>query len=210
MISIKVNEKDINIPIGWSEVSTELYQKLKSVDEPTVVKLFAVICGMKDAEIADAKNEELEMMIYNLSSFVFSDEYFRYYKTPDYITIDGKDIQLPKNLESMTIEQNLIVRQRLSNCKFLEELIAFCTAIYLQPKIDNSIFNQERAKEIESRLLQMPIDQVFPIGFFLLNRLKNSGKSGQMRWLLTRLLLMNLYKKWQNKQKLKNWKGFLI
>jgi hypothetical protein len=200
MISVRVNDYKLKIPIAWHEVSVELYQKLKSIDEPDIVKVFSVVTGLESFEILESKKEELEVAMYTVSSFAFTEEYFRNDKMPSVIRILDKEVRIPQKLEAMTIEQNLLIRQKLIGLKFIEQGISYCTAVYLQPLIDGGKFNAERVPEIESAVLMMPIDEVFQVGFFLSNRLSNYGRSGAGHYQRVLIWWMNF------RRKLKKWR----
>jgi hypothetical protein len=197
MLTIYVNESKVRVPLGWHEVSTELYQKIKAIEEPNIIKLFSAVIGLDEAVISESRREELELAMFQVASFAFTEEDFRNDPIPSVWKISDKEIRIPQKLEALTIEQNLLLRQRLTQTKFIEQCISYATAVYLQPLVDGGKFNAERVPELEAIILSMPIEKTFPVGFFLLRRLQNFGKSGQMRWLLTRIWLTNLRKRFQ-------------
>ena len=96
-------------------------------------------------------------------------------------------ILIPTKLESMTVGQNFQIRSAMAKANNLESLISLACAVYLQPIVDQSKFDFNRAKELESEILEMNIYDIFPIGFFLLKRLNSSGRNGILSWLLKRL-----------------------
>jgi hypothetical protein len=188
MIKAKINGRPINLPSGWHEIDTETFQRIKSIEEPTLISLFSAVAGFDYQLVAESSDMDLELAMYQVTSFIVNtagEEYFRNAEPPQYFTIQGKQIKIEKNIEAMTIEQNLVVRQKLANLKFIEQAISFVISVYLQPKIDGK-FDLNKAKEIEKEVLKMPIEDTFPLGFFLLNRLQTFGKSG------VRLLLHHL------------------
>lgn len=202
-----INDKKVNVPVSWEQVNTGLYQRIKSIEEPTILKIFGCVVGMDFQDVAQSTREDLEDAMYTVASFVFSEEYFREFSIPKTIKIDGINIDIPTNLEALTIEQNLLMRQKITNSKFLEECISYACAVYLQPKIDGGLFNSDRLPEIEQAIQRLPIEETFPVGFFLLRRLKRSGKSGLLRYNLLRTWWMNLVRRSQKWLKLKGLKS---
>lgn len=61
-----------------------------------------------------------------------------------------------------------------------DEAISFAVAVYLQPFYDKAEFDLDRAKNLEQFILQMPIKEIYPVGFFLLTKQLKSG-SGFIR-----------------------------
>ena len=202
MVSVWLNDnRKVDIPLGWHEVTTELYQRLKEIEEPDIFKVFAVLINVEPEQLLQSKSEELEFTMYKVSEFIFYDEYFRNNPVPTEWKINHKTITIPQKIDAMTIQQNLMVRQKLTQIKFLEQGISYATAVYLQPFIDEGRFDSDRVPEIEKELLKMPIEDTFPIGFFLLNRLRNFGNDGRMLLLQTRVSLMSSvsrYRRWRN------------
>lgn len=211
MIRASINGKRINLPSGWHEVDTATFQRIKSLEEPTIISVFSAVIDYDHQTIAQSGDLELELAMYQVCSFILNpvtEEYFRKAEPPKWFTIEGKRVTIEKNLESMTIEQNLVVRQKMTSIKFLEQAISFAIAVYIQPKIDGK-FDIDRAKQLEAAVLAMPIEDTFPLGFFLLKRLQNFGRNGVRRWLLHPNWLMSLSKRWPKRPRLKGLTAFL-
>ena len=211
MIKARINGKRIDLPSGWHEVDTETFQRIKSIEEPTIISLFSAVVGFDHQKVAQSDDLELELAMYQVTAFIVAtenEEYFRKAEPPQSFMIGGKRVTIERNIEAMTIEQNLVVRQKMTNIKFLEQAISFVIAVYLQPKVDGK-FDLNRAKELEGEVLRMPIEDTFPLGFFLLNRLQTFGRSGVRLWLLPLNWWMNSSKKWLRWPKWSGWKAFL-
>lgn len=212
MIKARINGKRIDLPSGWHEMDTDTYQRIKSIEEPTLISLFSAVVGFDYQAVAESSDSDLELAMYQVTSYIVNtagEEYFRKADPPQFFQIGGKKVAVERNLEAMTIEQNLVVRQKLASLKFLEQAIAFVIAVYLQPKVDGK-FDVNRAKELEQEVLRMPIEDTFPIGFFLLKRLQTFGKSGVRLWLHRLTSWMNSNKRWPRWLKWKGWRHFLI
>lgn len=210
MIRATINGKRIDLPSGWHEVDTETFQRIKSIEEPSLIALFSALAGFDYQAVAQSDDLDLELAMYRVTSFIVNgsgEEYFRKSEPPSSFTISGKRVTIEKNIEAMTIEQNLVVRQKLTGLKFIEQAISFVIAVYLQPKIDGK-FDLNRAKEIEAEVLRMPIEDTFPLGFFLLRRLQTFGKSGVRLWLLPLNWWMNSSRRWPRWPKWNGWRVF--
>jgi hypothetical protein len=181
MLTLDVNDKKLKAPICWEECTLEVFQRIfrECDDGDNLVKIFSAITGTKFKDIWADANEELDAAIYQVTAFVVNQKQdFRTKKLPTKIRISGKTVVIPKKLEALTIGQNFHVRGAISKEKKLEPCISIAIAVYLQPLIDEAPFDYDRALLLEKEILQMNIYDVFPIGFFLLKRLTNSGNSG--------------------------------
>lgn len=94
----------------------------------------------------------------------------------------------------MTLGQNFHIRAEMAKATNIESLISFATAIYLQPLIDESDFDLTRARMLEEQILDLNVFEIFPIGFFLLSKLNNSGSVGLLHLLLRKLKKMKTWK----------------
>jgi hypothetical protein len=208
MLSLIVNDTEkITCPVCWAEVSTETFQRIvkewepdKSIQERNPVLLFSILTSKEFSGMLKNTDENLELAIYQCTAFVYNEE-FRQPLDTDVFQLRGKLIRIPKKLENLTIEQNMHLRRAMANCKSLEELISFACAAYLQPLVDGMVYDHDRALELEKEILAMPIVDTFPIGFFFLSKLNNSGRLGLRDLnLATQKLIANV-KRWLSKRK---------
>lgn len=195
MVTIRVNGKTYKCPTSWFDTTTGQYQRIKSVKEPDILKLFCVLIGCDFDEIASSRLPSVERAMWDVAKYVLTEpEYFRSMPIPDSIRIDGVRYKIPKKIDNLTIQQNMIIRQALAQPDVsLEQLISLAMATFIQPIIDGK-FDVEKSRELEKRIQEMPIDETFPIGFFLLNRALTFGRVGLRYW-IARLNPMNWKKK---------------
>lgn len=195
MVTVTVNDSKIKVPLTWEECDTHTYQRLMSAEKISPLKAFCLIVNKEYRLVADSTDDKLESMIFKVTDFVFNQpRYFEEFPNPETITILGIEFQVPKKLGRLTIEQNCIIRAKMAKqgvC--LEELISWAMAVYLQPFITNTPFNFDEAEIIEKQVGKLRIYDTFPIGFFYLSKLNNSGAGGLLGWLQIKLLKMNLW-----------------
>jgi hypothetical protein len=175
----------VKTPDCWANTTTEVFQRIISQWEPekeikdrSRLKLFNLMIGM------DINPEDDAAAIWQCTKYVYLEPMdFTALPVPKTITLGGKLISFPKDLGRLKIGQNIHARQELQNVKDPNEAMSIVTAIYLQPIYDKiqyglneSLFDFHRAKELEKLILQLPITEVYPVGFFFLKQLKNYGK----------------------------------
>lgn len=196
MLDFIANETiHIEAPVCWAESTVKIFQdlmraqiKIDSEEEIDKIKVFNVITGTDYSAIAESNSEDLDTAIYQATAFFFNEpQTFRDEKLPTAIKLHGKVVKIPRHLESLTIAQNNHIRSAMTKAPNLECLVSLATAIYLQPLINGPEFNYKRAMELEKEILEMNIYEIFPIGFFLLSKLNNSGASGLLSWLRQKL-----------------------
>lgn len=200
MVILRVNGTRVQCPTCWADVSTNTFLKIhkkwepeKPIMERNRVKLFGILTATNYEKIQESEDYGLEAAIYETTNFVYSEAIdFQALPVPKSIDVLGVVIDIPKNLGSLTVGQNAQVRQTINQEQ--DDLATICTvaAIYLQPfyhaepingKMVKGDFDIERAKELEPILLSMPITTIYPIGFFFLKKLADSGTNWLGRWL---------------------------
>lgn len=174
----------IKVPDSWSNCPTGIFQRIITDWEPdmeikdrSTAKLFSIMLDRPVDFVNDSTDEDLEEALLHCTQFVYKEQMdFSRLPVPNNLAIDGRSVLIPKDLGRMTIGQNLIVRREMAG-RDGNALISLVTAIYLQPIYDNSKFDYFRALELEKHILKLPIVATYPIGFFFLTQLKNSGQS---------------------------------
>jgi hypothetical protein len=192
----KGNRKEkvtLSIPESWNEISVEQYQRIvKEWDGYDWIKLFSILSGLEVNDISTSTDGKLETTLYRCIQFVFEKSELENIPMPKKLelrTIWFKDsplvydsVTIPENLGRLSIGQAIQARKLLEESKDIRECISSVTAIYLQPLIDKGPFDMLRAIEIEQVILKMYISKIYPIGFFFLNQLSESGRKHESVW----------------------------
>lgn len=166
-------------PRCYEDLSLEQYQNLfswdldKEVHERDYFKLLCILSGQSFKE--QNPTPEKEAAIYELTRWV-NEQPFPYSKSvPKSVVIDSRTILIPTDLAGLSIGQNILLRQLLEKSQFIEDNLSMAVAIYLQPLFDSDKFDYDKAKELEKIIRKMPAQTIYPIGFFLLRRVMQSG-----------------------------------
>ncbi len=210
MVVVHDNGERIKLPDSWKNCSTEIFQKIVTDWQPELeialrsrIKLFAVMLNRPSEYLEKSTDEALEEAMLLSTEFVYSEQMdFTGLPLPNNVAINGRAVLIPKDLGRMTMGQNIHVRQAMAG-KDGNALISLVTAIYLQPIYDNSKFDYHRALELEKHILKLPIVVTYPIGFFFLNQLRNSG------WKWLRNLNRMIQRKIENVQLSLSWLKFI-
>lgn len=204
---VTVNGKEsIELPEIWQELTVHQYQQMATDwDNKDLIKLFSILSGIEYKALENTHDPKLEDALIISTRFIYDQDFKFSTDLPEDIKIGDKFLVIPQNLRSLSVGQNIHVRQRMETSKVYEELISFVTAIYLQPLYDESDFDFHSAMELEQTILKMPAYEIYPIGVFFLNKLKKSGRSSLSGLNLLKTLFRKDYtkkeKELQNRRK---------
>jgi hypothetical protein len=200
VLSIIVNEKRHKLPVAWEEVDTATYQRIVEA-ERNELALFCAMIGEEFDSIAEERSEELQAAVIQCTSYLLTEEpTFSSAEVPSKIKLRGKYYEVPKQLELLTIEQNMYIRQSMKTAKYIESLISTAVAVYMQPYVFNGKYNAEEAKLLEKEVATMSIFDTYPIGFFYLSKLRNYGSTGLLYSYLKKGLHSLSVRRWLRSQ----------
>ena len=172
--------------------STDLYQRIiKDWDGKDLVRIFSILTGMEYKALSTTHDLALEESLIEATRYIYESPMdWKEAKVPESITINSREVKIPKRIEGFSMGQSILVRQKLDTVKTYDECISYAIAVYIQPYLDESDFDAERALELEADIKLMPITQTFALGFFLLRPLMRRGLSG---WRIASLLITRCF-----------------
>lgn len=174
-------------PGGYGELTTEQYQKLYThwdiEKDPHERDYFKLLCILTDTPFREVNpTPEKEAAVYELTRWI-NEEPFPYSKqVPKSIVVDDRTIEIPEDLGELSIGQNIVLRQIAEKSKYIDEALSTATAVCIQPIFDKAKFDYARAKEIEKIVRKMKASVIYPVGFFLLKRVLETGSRRSSYW----------------------------
>lgn len=193
----ELNGKGYDCPSCWEQVTVSQHKQIlnwdtdKELHDRNFFKLFCILTGT-DFNAFDCTPEN-EVTIWNAIKWAIETP-FPDNELPKALQVGERSIMIPKDLGLCAIGQNIIMRQILESGKVFTsnegkiidyDCYAQAVAIYCQPLLDEAKFDYVKAKELIAVINQMPIYLIRPIGFFLLNRVVESGRKPMRNWLQT-------------------------
>jgi hypothetical protein len=194
MIILVTNDKaKVKCPAGWHEVTTDTAQKIAQWTGDKI-ELFNILTGTNYAKVK--ADTSLGSAFFDAINFAYFPSVVANAPLPKVLQIDrGHIIEIPKKIGGLSIGQSIAVRERLEQVEariaksietspnkfcftanfMYDEAISFAVAVYLQPFYDKAEFDLDRAKNLEQFILQMPITEIYPVGFFLLTQQLKPG-----------------------------------
>lgn len=187
MTSVLFNGKKQHVPSCWEEVTTRQYISILKDWEPELDiadrDYFKLLNILTDNKHNYDRSVENEVTLINLVGWViFQPPEFREKAIPLVLNYKGKLVDVPRETSELSIGQNIHLRREIEKTKILEENITIATAIFLQPKIDETKFDLTRAREIAKEMEKMPVTLIYPVGFFLLSHVLTPGRNSGSIW----------------------------
>lgn len=200
MVSVILNGKSYQCATCKEELTIGQYQRILKEwhsSDPDILKrdnlnLFCILTKTDFKQLVITP--ENEQAIFECISWVLT-EPFNYSKDlPKALQIGDQTLLIPNRIGGLSIGQNILLKQILDSCQYLEEGISMAVAIYLQPEYDTQErisalndhnprkFDYAKAKELEQVVSNMTATVVYPIGFFLLSRVLTGGQKSQGIW----------------------------
>jgi len=178
-ITSTTGKRRVSIPETWEEVTVDQFQRIHASDKG-IITIFSILSNMEYDSIYESTDRRLEEALYSTIKFTstpLSTE------VPKMVTFDKVEFKVPDKVGSLSIGQNIHVREKFSTVTSYEEVISTAFCVYLQPLIHKCKFDYDKAMELHDRVLKMPITEIYAIGFFLLKPLVSGGKGFISQWL---------------------------
>jgi hypothetical protein len=156
------------VPSSWEELTVKQWAALRP--ENRDLEIVSILSGI-DLEILENTKGDLSPvveMVYKALADMPSD----LKDLPrQAITIMGKRVAFPKNLDFTRYGQKALTKNLLRDAEDMRAIIADVFAIYAQPSIDGK-FDSNNLEPIKKAIEAMPIIQVLPWVIFFLKRLR--------------------------------------
>lgn len=197
MVTVRINGKPHECKTGWDEMTvgdtvrifTEWKDELMK-PEPADRDYFKLFCIINNFKYIDfVRTYELQEAITALVLWATTIPDFD--PVPDRFSILGNAVKIPKSFGSLSIGQNIVMKQLLDKATYKEELIADAIAVAVQPMVDGS-YNSEEVARYKQEILKRPISECYSLGFFFVARAKRAGYEQSRKW---PRILNNLYLK---------------
>lgn len=196
----------IQTPERMAEMSVEQLQNVVAKwDWEDWIQAFSLVTGIEADYIQESTDGSTENALYQTIEFLLDKrewEKLNELPIPKTLRIEPiwrkdcppipKEIELPRKLGRMSIGQTIQARKHLEGVRDLREGISMVTAIYLQPLLDAEPDSRGKMKpgkfdmlqviHYESLISKMYVTNIYPIGFFLLKRLNESGNRRTRIW----------------------------
>ena len=194
-LNFLLNKKTISaeVPESWDEVKLKHIIRMEanwSGESKDMIGLLTAFTDRTYEEIEHSK-ENLFEPLFRVLSFVFQAPDWKKIKKPKEVTIGGKVITPPTNLNLEAFGQKVKALQLITNEKNQIYNIPGILAIYLQPAYDG-LFSMDRVDDIEEKVLEMKAVEAMPFGLFFFKRLLKPKRIGRIGLRVSRRTLKRL------------------
>lgn len=186
MLPLKIGEIKANIPTTWDEVTLKQYMDLQTYREDlNILRLLSILTSVEYRTLLNINSDSFDDRIMDSIEFIKTPIDIYTLEEKETITINGKVIKVP-DPSTHTIGQKLLLQSKIRQLQETGEgshaiLVSYAVAIYLQPLIDGTDFDDTRVEEMRELVTSLPLVDVYPIGCFFLDGwimfLRSSGNT---------------------------------
>ena len=191
-IKTKKETKSEQVPESWAECTLGMWLRLSSWDGVDYVKGFSKIMGIDYDIISRSKSKKLYRTLFDVIGWTGEEVDWEHLPVPEYLTIDNRDIQIPKKIGEQSLGQKILVHEAMTRSKSLNEVLPVALATYLDPLYHGKEFDRGRAVKFEEKIKGLPVLEAYPAGIFFLTRSQSPRNFGT--GVLLRLLARSLKK----------------
>lgn len=173
MKRFKVCGEKVEIAESWFELTVEAWVKLMGItDKSSEVNLIAAFTGISVADLNKSKDTNIDLKVFAHTGWYSQPINFSDLKRGKTITVDGKTVNVPKDLGFKTLGQKIILQQKIKETEgSLSELIPYAFAVYIAPELYGKDYDLEGLDDFVDKFVnKLLIVEVFPIASFFLKK----------------------------------------
>ena len=169
----------VNAPDRWSEVTVEHFCNPYFLSGDSI-SLLSVLSGIDRNTLLNSK-EDITGQLLRMTNFIAMDaKGFNIKDKPKTFKLRGVSCTVPQDIEVERVGQKIMLQDAMIKAKFVYEAIPEAIAIYLQPGINNGVFDDQALPELVEEIKQLRIVDVYPIAHFFLTSWKSLMKNGTL------------------------------
>jgi len=173
MKTLKICGEKVKIAESWLELTTGTWAKLMEItDESSEVELIAALTGLSIADLNESKDTNVDLKVFAVTDWYAQPLDFSALKQAKKITVDGKTVNVPKDLGFKTLGQKIILQQKIKKPEGkLSQLVPYAFAVYIAPEVYGKDYDLENVGDfLIEHVNNLPIVSVFPIASFFLKK----------------------------------------
>ena len=176
MIKFKFNNATIEAPDSWPEVKVEIFVNPHFLSRDSL-SLLSVMTGIDRTTLANS-TADITPALLKMVAFLEAEPQGWKEHPPAKFTLMGVECTVPQDIELERVGQKIMFQDAMSKNKFIYEGIPDAIAIYMQPQLNNGVFDDAMLPEIRAEVMKLRIIDVFPIANFFLDSWRALTKSG--------------------------------
>ena len=182
-VKIKLSKEEtikLWLPTSWKEITVQQYCRLEA-DGWAGNDILYILSVLTDVDLAKLDNMKhhraFDVLVDHLAFITEEPPDFEKMAINNIYTLDGKQLEVPRDLELETLGQKILV-SNLTHNDSLASSIPEAMAIYFQPLFDKGDFNRRRIPAIVAKINKTPIIDAYPIVAFFFRSLRELKVSG--------------------------------
>ena len=176
MITFKFENKSVAAPDCWEEVTVGHFINPYFLSGDSI-SLLSSLSGIDRNKLLNTV-EDIEGPLTRMVAFIVNDPEGFKGKLTEEFEFRGKKLKVPMDIEVERIGQKILLQDAMRKYSFIYEAIPDAVAIYLQPELNNGVFDDSMLADMREEILLLKIRDVFPIASFFLTKYRSYQTSG--------------------------------
>mgnify|MGYP000859589879 CR=1 FL=1 len=174
LVPIKIADQIASLPSSWHDVTMKQYcQIIKTAQEDlNAFRLVSILSGVPYSDLINIPADSFDSRVLDVLGFITESPLnVHELDRPETLTVGKRMFTIP-DPGKCTVGQQLMLQ---GHCREAMEtgaphcdLVLYAAAVYLQPLIDGTAFNDERIQATISVIEQLPVIDIYPTGAFFL------------------------------------------
>ncbi len=169
----------VDAPDRWSEVTVAHFINPHFLSGDSI-SLLSALSGIERNTLLNSK-EDIAGQLMRMVGFLSIDaEGFNIKGLPKTFRLRGVECLVPKDIELERVGQKIMLQDAMVKHKFIYSAIPEAIAIYLQPSLNEGVFDDAQLEDLIEEVKLLKIVDVYPIASFFLSKWKLLIKNGTL------------------------------
>lgn len=192
MIPFNCSGFSFDMPGKWADITLRQFYSIRDSDGNWLT-ISSILSGIPREAWEQSPDVDIREKIEPYLSFLQSEFDLHNYFVSDYITIEGRQYKIPKDIRLQTAGQKWHIedvwKEADKNGKTDVDCFAEIVAIYMQPTVTGGTYDADKVDQLIPKILDCHLEEVWPLASFFLDSYVKSLNSRE------RLLAISLSQK---------------
>lgn len=179
MQQFKIADKRFSIPTSYEELTVQQFVAISKTTD--LVDILSILSDIPRGDWLNCSDIDIDITLAPWLAWLNIKKDWAALQPPQSIKVGERVIVVPRNLRVHTWGQKLLLEKiwrSVVNGQVNEaDAISESVAIYLQPAISNSKFDDNKIDEVKAIINELPIVDIYPIASFFFAKFIQSSKS---------------------------------
>ena len=187
MLEFTIEDKTFSLPVSWEQVTVGQYLNIQAIEgqhynQKLKALILEAVSGIPYETICKCSLSQIENMN-SVLQFIQSPPEFKEWKLPDTYKLNGKDVEIPKDLKTESLGQRIAFEQiifpAITATGDIVTVMDKAVAIYIQPTFTGTPFDEKEYAKVIPLVRESLLIEAHPIASFFFREFKASLKQNQ-------------------------------